>query len=501
MTKVALELSHIAKRFGGVDALTDANLRILRGSVHALLGENGAGKTTLMRVAFGMVQPEAGTISIDGSAITLSSPRQAIRHGVGMVHQRFTIVGAMTVAENVALGGSGSFRAAVAAERVRDIGREMGLVLQPEALASTLPASAQQRLEIIKALAHGARTLILDEPTAVLAPSEVDDLMRFLRTYADGGNAVVLITHKLREAIGIADEVTVLRAGRTVAALSGSTVTESDLAQFMMGEGATESLRGHEVAEAIPGQASAFTSNVTSSATQVDASTNVTVAVRAHNLSVAGELGIRSVRQASFTIRSGEIVGVAGVEGGGYRELLRALAGLIHPEAGELQLPDEIAFIPELSQREGLVLEMSLMENLALKGATRAGASPHRKSSVSAARQRLESFGVRPASPWAAASTLSGGNQQKLVLARELWGNPSLIVAENPTRGLDIAAAAAVHNHMREAALRGAAIVFHSADLDELLALANRIVVMFAGSLKEVSSDRAAVGAAMLGVV
>jgi len=479
---VVLELSHIAKRFGELEALTDANLRILRGSVHALLGENGAGKTTLMRVAFGMVRPDSGAISIDGSAVTLSSPRQAIRHGVGMVHQRFTIVGAMTVAENVALGGSGSFRAVVAAERVRDIGREMGLVLQPETLASTLPASAQQRLEIIKALAHGARILILDEPTAVLAPSEVEDLMRFLRTYAKGGGAVVLITHKLREAIRIADEVTVLRAGRTVAAVPGANMTESGLAQAMLGEAGT------------------FSPSATAQATQVHAPSNATVAVRARNLSIAGERGVLAVRQASFMIRGGEILGVAGVEGGGYRELLRALAGLIHPEAGDLELPDRVAFIPELSQREGLVLEMSLIENLALKSAALSGALPGHRSSVSAARERLDSFGVRAASPWAPASTLSGGNQQKLVLARELWGSPDLIVAENPTRGLDIAATVTVHSHIREAALRGAAVVFHSADLDELLALSSRVVVMFAGSLKEVSTDRVAVGAAMLGV-
>lgn len=479
---VALELSHIAKQFGGVDALTDANLRILRGSVHALLGENGAGKTTLMQVAFGMVRPESGTISIDGSVVTLSSPRQAIRYGVGMVHQRFTIVGAMTVAENVALGGRGSFRALAAAERVREIGRDMGLVLQPEALASTLPASAQQRLEIIKALAHGARTLILDEPTAVLAPAEVDDLMRFLRAYASRGGAVVLITHKLREAIGIADEVTVLRAGRTVAAIPRAEVTESGLAQYMMGE------------------SGALGPGLTAPVTTVHGPINATVVVRAHNLKIAGELGVLSVRQASFTVGGGEILGVAGVEGGGFRELLRALAGLIDPESGELELPDKIAFIPELSQREGLVLEMSLIENLALKGAAGPGAPPRGRNFVSETKAQLDSFGVRAANPWVSASTLSGGNQQKLVLARELGGNPTLIVAENPTRGLDIVATAAVHSQMREAALRGAAVVFHSADLDELLALASRIVVMFAGCLKEVSSDRAAVGAAMLGV-
>ncbi len=490
----ALELSHIAKRFGEADALADASLRILRGSVHALLGENGAGKTTLMRVAFGMVRPDSGSVFIDGSAATLTSPRQAIRRGVGMVHQRFTIVGAMTVAENVALGGSGSFRAAAAADRVRAIGRETGLVLQPEARASTLPASGQQRLEIVKALAHGARTLILDEPTAVLAPAEVEDLMRFLRGYADGGGAVVLITHKLREAIGIADEVTVLRAGRTVAVVSRATATESGLAQAMLGDAGAFAA----VIDAPSGVPPRIQDKSAGSA--VRHPTNAPMAARAHSISITGELGVLSVREVSFAVRVGEIVGVAGVEGAGYRELLRALAGITQPAAGLLELPNSIAFVPELSQREGLVLEMSLIENLALKDAASPRTAPQRRISPSAARERLDSFGVRAASPWAAASTLSGGNQQKLVLARELWGDPLLIVAENPTRGLDIVAAAAVHGHLRAAALGGAAVVFHSPDLDELIALANRIVVMFAGSLREASHDRAAVGAAMLGV-
>ena len=545
MTGVAaLELSHIVKRFGDVDALADASLRVLRGSVHALLGENGAGKTTLMRVAFGMVRPESGSIFIDGSPVTLSSAGQAIRRGIGMVHQRFTIVGAMTVAENVALGGSGTLRARAAADRVRAIGREMGLVLEPDAPASTLPASAQQRLEIVKALAHGARTLILDEPTAVLAPAEVEDLMRFLRSFADDGGAVVLITHKLREAMGIADEVTVLRAGRTVAVISIAAVTESALAQAMMGDvgaltlGVTEQAtretepeteeysrtdssgrnteegldfefrdKGEDDSSAqqiptvigVPGGGAPRLQN-TSTGSAARLPTNATIIARAHGVSVIGESGVLSVRGVSLSIRAGEILGFAGVEGAGYRELLRAFAGITRPLSGLLEIPDRIAFIPELSQREGLVLEMSLMENLALRGAGKSRVAPQQRISASAATERLNSFGVRATSPRSAASTLSGGNQQKLVLARELWGDPTLIVAENPTRGLDIVATAAVHGHLRAAALRGAAVVFHSADLDELVSLASRVVVFFAGSLREVPRHQAAVGAAMLGV-
>ncbi|MBC7791672.1 MAG: ATP-binding cassette domain-containing protein [Anaerolineae bacterium] len=500
---VALELCHIAKRFGDLEALADASLRVLRGSVHALLGENGAGKTTLMRVAFGMVPPDAGKMFIDGSPARLSSPRQAIRLGIGMVHQRFTIVGAMSVAENVALGGNGSFRLADAADRVRSIGSETGLVLQPEALASTLPASGQQRLEIVKALAHGARTLILDEPTGVLAPAEVEDLMRFLRSYADGGGAVVLITHKLREAIGIADEVTVLRAGRTVAVVSSTAVTESMLAQAMMGSPGTGAEGyGAQLADAPIGAEWAAPQRQSAPAGGDSRHPNyATVIARTHNLRIASEAGLVSVREVSVTIRVGEILGIAGVEGAGYRELLRALAGIADPQGGLLELPDRIAFIPELSQREGLVMEMSLLENLALKGAGVSGKPPLRRVSIAAARQQLEGFSVRPASPWAAAWTLSGGNQQKLVLARELWGEPDLIVAENPTRGLDIMATAAVHGHLRAAASRGAGVVFHSVDVDELLTLASRVVVMFAGTLAEVPHDRAAVGVAMLGIV
>ena len=469
----ALTLDRIAKRFGEVRALEDASLTVRRGSLHALLGENGAGKTTLMRVAFGLIRPDAGTVAVNGRLMEARSPLDAIARGVGMVHQHFTIVPAMTVAENVALGDHGRYRRTEAAQAVRRIGAETGLVLDPESRARDLPVGAQQRLEIIKALARGARVLVLDEPTAVLAPTEAADLLRMLRGFAAGGGAVVLITHKLREALDAADTITVLRRGRSVWTGAPGETDEAALARLTVGE-----LAGTGTRRAVaPGA----------------------VALAAHDVQARDARGASRVRGVSLAVRSGEVLGIAGVEGAGQHELLRVLAGRSTPDRGRVERPASIAFIPEDRHRDALVLDFSLAENVALRGAGAAhGVTPWR-SIRAHTTALLERFDVRPADATALARELSGGNQQRLVLARELGDQPAAVVAENPTRGLDVAATAALHRHLLDMRDAGAAVVVYSSDLDEVLALADRVIVMQGGVAREVPRERAAIALALLG--
>ena len=469
----ALELQRVAKRFGSATALRDGALRLERGTLHALLGENGAGKTTLMRIAFGLEQPDAGTILIDGAPVHLRSPLDAIQQGIGMVHQHFTLVPALTVAENVALGGHGRYRRADAVESVRRIARETGLELDPEARAGELPVGAQQRLEIVKALAHGARVLILDEPTAVLTPSEAEDLLRVLRRFTDAGGSVVLITHKLREAMEAAETITVLRHGNTV--WSGAPKDTDVLRLAAVTVGDFESPAPSR--QRSPGA-------VVLSATDVD---------------IRDARGVPRVRGATLEVRGGELVGVVGVEGAGQRELLRVLAGRLEPTAGTVRRPTTLGFIPEDRQRDALVLAFSLTENVALRGAGAArGRMPWRAlaDSTAAIAQR---FDVRPAVPTMTAGSLSGGNQQRLVLGRELAQTPEAIIAENPTRGLDVAATAATQQALLAMRDAGAAVVLYSSDLDEVLALADRVIVMFAGVASTAPLDRAAISLALLG--
>ncbi|MEJ7812468.1 MAG: ATP-binding cassette domain-containing protein [Gemmatimonadaceae bacterium] len=492
-----------------MDALLDASITVSRGTVHALLGENGAGKSTLMRVAFGMVQPDAGTIAIDGAPARLSSAADAIARGVGMVHQHFTVVPAMTVAENVSLGGRGRYDSRTAAERVRAIGRETGLELDPGAMAGSLPVSAQQRLETVKALARGARTLIMDEPTAVLAPGEASELMAFLRRYVAGGGAVVLITHKLREALQVADEVTVLRRGRTAMTVASSAATVESLADAMIGDSAS-------VAATAPPR-SDDTSNSPASrnptiAHAIDAAPSpaptipfdARVIARAERLAVPDERGALAVREATLDVRAGEIVGIVGVEGSGHRELLRAFAGLAAPAGGSISLPARIAFIPEDRHRDALALDLTVAENVAMRGVARAHGVMGWREIAARTQALLTRFDVRGGRADSTMRALSGGNQQKLVLARELHtepeGAPELVIAENPTRGLDIAATVAVHRQILAVRDRGGGVVVYSSDVDEVLALADRVVAMFAGGLREVPRDRAEAGRAMLGV-
>jgi general nucleoside transport system ATP-binding protein len=475
-TAPALALEHVSKRFGSLQALDDATLTVRPGTVHALLGENGAGKTTLMRIAYGMESPERGSVRIQGRALRLRSPADAIGAGVGMVHQHFTLVPAMTVAENVALGGRGRFDPRRAAAHVRDLGQATGLSLEPDAYVRDLAVRGQQRVELLKVLSRDARVLIFDEPTAVLAPAEAEDLLRQLRRLADDGRAIILITHKLREALSVADDVTVLRRGRTTLAKPRADIDGDQLVQAMLG------------------QRDAGTLTPESGRNTAGATT-----VRARDVEIADAKGITRVRGATFAIQSGEIVGVAAVEGSGHRELLRAIAGRVSVAAGSLVLPRDIGFVPDDRHRDALVLEMSLAENFALNGAgTRRGLIPWRDIAT-ATRDIIQEFDVRAGDEAVAARTLSGGNQQKFILGRELHGPPALLVIENPTRGLDVRASAFVRDRLIRAAADGVAVVVHSADLDEIMGLAHRVLVVYGGTVREVPVDADLIGRAMLG--
>lgn len=483
----ALALEGISKHFGPVNALSDVSLRVKPGTVHALLGENGAGKTTLMHVAFGMVKRDAGSIYVDGHRVETRSPADAIATGLGMVHQHFSLVPAMSVAENLALGGRGLLRARDLSTLVRRIADQTGFTLDPHVRVEDLSVGAQQRVEIAKAVARNARILILDEPTAVLAPSEVDDLLRWVRAFASAGNAAVLITHKLNEALAVADHVTVLRRGRVVHDMPAARATMSELTSAMLGMN-TSALDDPAAGDKARG-AEVFV---------------------AKGLSVRDERGALRLRDASLAVRAGEILGVAGVEGSGQRELLRALAGRLEPAVGRLARPSRVGFVPEDRHRDAVLIDRSLTDNVALRDAgQRTGRMPW--SMLRDRTQRLmREFDVRAPSPEVPLRSLSGGNQQKLVLGREMQADtgstpvdgehaPAGLVVENPTRGLDVRATAEVHSRLRAACEAGVAIVVYSSDLDEVLALASRVVVVHAGKVREVPRDRDAVGRAMLG--
>jgi general nucleoside transport system ATP-binding protein len=476
----------IVKRFGGVTALDAADLVVRAGTVHALLGENGAGKTTLMRVAFGLITPDAGSVAIAGTGRHFTSVADAIAAGIGMVHQHYTLVPAMTVADNVALGLGRPYDVRAVSDRIRSIGTSTGLVLDPEGSVSDLSVEAQQRLEIVKALARDARLLILDEPTAVLAPASAAELLQWLRTFATGDRAVVLITHKLREAVSVADDVTVLRRGRTVLAVAASGATEAALADAMLGTTARPADRVRRTPS--PG------------ASEGGRAAGLPIVISATGVVIRDLRGVTKLSGVSFAIHAGEIVGVAGVEGQGQHELLRAVAGRIAVAGGTLAAPPDVGFVPEDRQRDALVLEFPLYENVALRGAgARRGRMAWRRVREET-RQLMAAFDVRADGESAPASTLSGGNQQKLVLGRELVVQPKAVVVENPSRGLDIQATAAVHMRLLSARDGGCAVLFYASDLDEVLALADRVLVVAHGTVREVAKDREIVGRAMLGL-
>ena len=476
---LALELERVGKQFGNVTALVDASLAVRPGTVHALLGENGAGKTTLMRVAFGMLTPDSGTVRVHGKSLRLHSPSDAIAHGIAMVHQHFTLVPAMTVAENIALGGHGRFDSDATALEIRELARATGLSVDPDARVRDLPIAAQQRLELLKALSRDARIIILDEPTAVLAPEEATDLLRRVRELADGGRAIVLITHKLGEALSVADDITVLRRGATVLSKPRQGLQQRELVDAMLGQGEVRPPRVPDVA--------------------ASAGIPHPVIISARDVSISGERRAPGIVGATFDVRGGEIVGIAAVEGSGHRELLRAAARRLPISSGSLELPHAVGFIPDDRHRDGLVLDMTVVENFAIRGAgTRRGVIEW-ASMTAAAERVVAEFDVRVGGVGASARTMSGGNQQKFIVGRELEGSPRALIVDNPTRGLDIRATAFVQTRLLQARAEGVAIMLHSADLDEVLDLADRVLVVFNGRVREVPKLRDAIGRAMVG--
>ncbi len=481
MTEAAIRMVGVTKRFPAVTANDDITLEIAEGEIHALLGENGAGKTTLMNILYGLYQPDRGDIFIRGRRADFSSPRDSIKRGIGMIHQTFMLVPTFTVAENIVLGtyspgSSVVLDARRAEEQVREISRRFGLTVEPRAYTWQLSVSAQQKVEILKLLYRGADILILDEPTAVLAPQEVRDFFAVLRHLASQRRTVILVTHKLDEAMSIADRVTVLRSGKVVASRRREETNAAELARLMIGR----ELPPMPVREARPG---------------------ARVALELEALTVIGGRGLTAVDGISLKVHEQEIVGIAGVEGNGQTELGEALSGVRPVHRGRTlirgrEAPSRdpgflirsgMATIPEDRHRYGLVLDCTAAENSVLPTHARAPFSRWGVIDASAivgfATQLMQAFDVRPVSPKLRARAFSGGNQQKLVLARELSREPSVIIASQPTRGLDIQAVDYVHRKLVEARDRGAAILLISQDLDELLKLSDRIVVMYRGRI------------------
>ena len=478
----SVEMRGIFKRFGATAACDGIDFDVRPGEVHALLGENGAGKTTLMRLLYGLYSMDSGQVFLDGEPVVIGSPSAAIAHRIGMVHQRFLLVPTMTVLDNCALGRSSLLRGVPYAEThaeldsVRD---RYGLWVEPGRLVRDLPVGLQQRVEIIRALAHGASLLILDEPTAVLTPQETDELFEGLRAFAAEGNSVVLITHKLKEVMAVSDRVTVLRKGRVVGEVPTAETSVDALAGKMTGRW----------------QPSPLQHAVTSQGT-------VVLSVR--DLGVLGDEGQLSVRDLSFDIRSGEILGVAGVDGNGQSELAQALWGLRTPVSGRIEVDardvtrtsvharvrNGFGHIPDDRDRWGLFLGMAVLENMISESLDDRRFSNwglvRREAVESFARDLVARFEIVPADHELSAGSLSGGNQQKVVVAREVSLEPRVLIASQPTRGLDVMAADFVRRTIIAERERGAAVLLISADLAEVMAVSDRVAVMYEGQFVDI---------------
>ena len=506
---MSLRCTGIEKSFGSNRALAGANLFVRDGSIHALLGENGAGKSTLNNIVSGALQADAGVIEIDGREMHFASSLEAAAAGVGMVHQHFLLAEALTVAENVALGMRRSalglrFDAKSAAARVAELGERTGLNVDPRARVADLPVGMRQRVEILKALARGAKILLLDEPTAVLAPAEIERLFATLRVLRDDGRTIVIVTHKLDEVFALAGDVTVLRKGATVHTGPIGDIGAAELARAMIGQDPPKLIDFAKDGRLPNGPQN----------------TGAPIALEVRGAKIKGVLDV-----AELLIHAGEVVGIAGVEGNGQNELAGAIAGTLDLpleidalRLGSLDLRTlsirqrsdaGIASIPSDRHREGLVLEMTLAENLGLRNPQERtlAAIPLLNFAAmnSHARALLEEYGTVPPEPELAAGALSGGNQQKAIAARELSRKPALILACNPTRGLDVGAAADIQNRLLAAAReRGAGVLLISSDLDEVLALSDRVLALYKGKLSEVGPrgvTRDAVGRAMVGAL
>ena len=498
--ELVLEMRGIRKEFPGVVANDDVDLDIRRGEVHALLGENGAGKSTLMNILYGLYKPDAGEISVRGAPVAFTSARDAIQAGIGMVHQHFMLIPVMTVAENIVLGveprngvlfDDGQRRAGVS----RELSERFGLLVDPTALVSDITVGQEQRVEILKALYRGAEILVLDEPTAVLTPQEAGELFEIIRSLKADGKSIIFISHKLNEVLEIADRITVLRRGRKIETVPREGATEASLARAMVGR---EVLLRVDKPPAQPGE----------------------IVLSVDDLHVRDERGIEKVRGVSFDVRAGEIVGIAGVDGNGQTELIEAITGLMKSESGTIRvggpefrqataremLDAGVGHIPEDRQRRGLVLEFTIAENIALHDYANPPDSkwgwlfPDRL--VERARRLIAEFDIRGGGPLTRAGDLSGGNQQKVVAAREISRDPKVLIAAQPTRGLDVGAIEFLHRRLVAERDEGRAVLLVSLELDEILSLSDRILVIYEGEIVgehtgEVSEEE--IGLEMLG--
>ncbi len=496
-TPLAVELAGITKRFPGVVANRDIALQVRRGTIHAIVGENGAGKSTLMKILYGVQQPDEGTIAVNGQRVVLKSPTEAIKAGIGMVFQHFMLADNLTVLENVVLGAENLHGIGEQARhRIRELADEYGMSIDPDALVAELGVGDRQRIEIVKVLYRGARILILDEPTAVLVPQEVTELFDHLRELKAEGLTVIFISHKLDEVLSVADDITVIRRGTTVAAVDPAQVTARQLAQLMVG--------------------SELPSPQTEESTVTDQPRLVL-----EGIELAGSGRRKVLDGIDLTIHAGEIVGIAGVEGNGQAELVEVVMGMRRPNSGRVLLEDRdittadvreireagVGYIPEDRHRHGLLLEAPLWENMILGHQTQ---SPNvRGPLIDAGAAKSETdrvvreFDVRTPSILVTAGSLSGGNQQKLIVGREMSHQPKVLVAAHPTRGVDVGAQAAIWDLIKAARRDGMGVLLISADLEELVGLSDTIRVILRGRLSGAFDPdvvtREELGAAMTG--
>ena len=491
MSTPAVELREITKRFPGVVANDDVDLTVDRGSVHALLGENGAGKTTLMNVLYGLYEPTAGTVVVDGEERSFDSPRDAIDVGVGMIHQHFMLVDPMTVTENITLGNEPRRQSGLARltglsvdrgrarEDVVELSERYGFDVDPDARIEDVSVGVQQRVEILKALYRGADILILDEPTAVLTPQEVGDLFAVFDELTAQGKTIIFITHKLGEAMTAADDITVLRDGKNVGTVDASATTREELAELMV---------GREVLLDVERPPTDFGDEV----------------LAVDDLVVTDDRDVRAVEDLSLSVREGEIFGVAGVDGNGQSELVEAITGLQTPDSGTITLEGRdltdrsrrqrieagMSYVPEDRQEQGLVMDYDLVENGLLGSQHQAPFARNGRIDWGEARDHAESvigeYDVRPPDADTEAESLSGGNQQKFVVGRELKHDPDLVVAAHPTRGVDIGSIEFIHNRLHEMRDEGMAILLVSSKLDEVQKLSDRLAVMSGGQFVDV---------------
>ncbi len=498
--ELVLEVTGLTKRFPGVVANEDVSLRVHKGEIVALLGENGAGKSTLVKMIYGLYRPDEGEIKIKGETVRLSGPREAIRRGVGMVHQHFQLVPVFTVAENVILGDEPRRLSFIekrkAIKKVTALAEKHGMAVDPKALVRDLPVGAQQRVEILKALYRRADILIMDEPTAVLTPQETDELLNTMKGFAANGVAVIFITHKLREVLAIADKIEVLRSGKVVGTTTPAEADQAKLAQMMVGRSVLLSV-------------------------EKSASSPKEIVLDVVGFSSDSDIGLPAVRNVDLTVRSGEIVGIAGVEGNGQRELVEALTGIRKSTATKFTINDEnaigagpheihgmhVGHVPEDREKDGLVAQYSIANNMVLNRFDEPEFSRRGIRNMDAvnsqATKLVKDFDVRTPSIKTPANSLSGGNKQKVVIARELSANPSLLIASQPTRGVDVGSIEFIHSQIISARDKGAAVLLVSAELDEVLGLSDRILVMYDGQivaeLEGASADRAEIGRLMAG--